>query len=84
MADEEPPVPQPPPFILPVVPLVPPVQLPAPSAQSIVQPRYPIQPGPMPQLNWSHFKPEFVCKPDGHPYFSRRCQSPEFLFNISR
>ena len=36
---------------------VPPVQLPAPPAQ-------PIQPGPMPQLNWSHFKPEFTGKPD--------------------
>ena len=24
----------------------------------------PVQPGPIPQLNWSHFKPEFTGKPD--------------------
>ena len=40
------------------------VQLPAPPTQPIVQPTQPIQPGPMPQLNWSHFKPEFSGKPD--------------------
>ena len=47
---------------------VPPVQLPAPPAQPVVphaQPVVPpIQAGPMPQLNWSHFKPEFTGKPD--------------------
>ena len=48
---------QPPSFVPTVVPPVPPVQLPAPPAQ-------PIQPAQMPQLNWSHFKPEFSGKPD--------------------
>ena len=57
MADRGPPVLQPPPVIPPVVPPVPPVQLPVPPAQ-------PIQPASMPQLNWSHFKPEFADKPD--------------------
>ena len=47
MADGGPQAPQPP-----VVPPAPHVQLPVPPAQ-------PIQPAPMPQLNWSHFKPEF-------------------------
>ena len=42
---------------------VPPVKLAAPSAQPIVPPTQPIQPGPMPQLNWSHLKPEFAGKP---------------------
>ena len=43
---------------------VPHVQLPAPPVQPKVPPVQPIQPGPMPQLNWSHFKPEFAGKPD--------------------
>ena len=47
-----------------MVPSVPPVQLPAPPAQPIVPPTQPIKPSPMPQLNWSHFKPEFAGKPD--------------------
>ena len=57
MADGGPPEPQPPPVIPPVVLPVPPVQPPAP-------PKQPIQPGPMPHLNWSHFKPEFAGKLD--------------------
>ena len=56
MADEGPPAP-PPPVIPLVVPPDPLMQLPVPPAQ-------PIQPTTMPQLNWSHFKPEFVGKPD--------------------
>ena len=64
MTDGGPPVPQSPPAISPVVPPVPPVQLPAPPAQPIVPPAQPIQPAPMPQLNWSHFKPEFTGEPD--------------------
>ena len=39
----------------------PPVQLPTPHVQPIVPPA---QPGLMPQLNWSHFKPGFTGKPD--------------------
>ena len=46
----------------------PPVQPPAPPTQPVVpsaQPvDAPVQQGPMPQLNWSHFKPEFAGKPD--------------------
>ena len=38
-------------------PPVQPTQLPIPPAQ-------PIQPIHVPQLNWSHFKPEFTGKPD--------------------
>ena len=34
---------------------------PAPPAQPVAPP---VQPGPMPKLNWSHFKPEFAGKPD--------------------
>ena len=49
MADGGPPAPQPPPVIPPVALPLPPVQLPAPPTKLI-------QPGPMPQLNWSHFK----------------------------
>ena len=67
MADGRPPVPQPPPH----VPPAPPVKLPAPltqlivpPAQPIAPPAKPIQPAPVPQLNWSHFKPEFAGKPD--------------------
>ena len=63
MADGGPPVPQPPPVILPVLPTAPYVQLPAPPAQLIAPPTQPIQ-APMPQLNWSHFKPEFAGKPN--------------------
>ena len=33
------------------------------SSQPVVPPIKPIQPAPMPQLNWSHFKPEFADKP---------------------
>ena len=47
-----------------MVPPAPPVQLPAPPAQPVVLPIQPIQPAPMPQFNWSHFKPEFAGKPD--------------------
>ena len=43
---------------------VPPVQPPVPPAQPIVPSTQPIQPPPIPQLNWSHFKPEFAGKPD--------------------
>ena len=46
------------------MPPAPPVQLPVPPAQPIIPPIQPIQPAPMPQLNWSHFKPEFTGKPD--------------------
>ena len=64
MTDGGPPAPQPPPIIPPVVPPVPPVQALAPPAQPIIPPIQPIQPAPVPQLNWSHFKPEFAGKPD--------------------
>ena len=57
MADGGPPVPQMPPIIPLVVPPAPPVQLPSSPAQ-------PIQPASLPQLNWSHFKPEYASKPD--------------------
>ena len=60
-----PPAPQPPPVMppaSPVQPAVPSIQLIVPSAQPI--PTQPIQPAPMPQLNWSHFKPEFAGEPD--------------------
>ena len=55
---------QPPPFIPPVVPPVPLVQLPTPPAQPLVPPTHPIQSVPMPQLNWFLFQPEFWSKPD--------------------
>ena len=64
MADCGQPASQPAAIILPVVPSIPHVQLPAPPAQPIVPPTQLIQPDPMPQLNWSHFKPEFTSKPD--------------------
>ena len=51
-------------LIPPVVPHVPLVQLPAPPTQPIAPPTQPIQPASMPQLNSSHFKPEFAGKPD--------------------
>ena len=65
MVDGGPPAPQPPLVIPPVVPPAPPVQLSAPPSQPIAPPMQPIQPAPMPQLNWSHFKPELAGKPDG-------------------
>ena len=37
---------------------------PAPQPPPVIHPVVPMQPGPMPQLNWSHFKPEFTGKPD--------------------
>ena len=62
---------QPLPHLPPVAPPAPPVQLPAPPTQLIVPPAepvvppvQPIQQAPMPQLNWSYFKPEFAGKPD--------------------
>ena len=64
MADGGPTTPQPPPVMPQVVHPVPPVQPPAPPTQPIVPSTLPIQPAPMPQLNWSHFKPEFTGKPD--------------------
>ena len=68
MAEGEPLGPQPPTVIPPVVPPVPHVQLPVPPEQPAVphvQPVVPlVPPGPMPQLNWSHFKPECTGKPD--------------------
>ena len=45
-------------------PFVPPVQVPAPPAQPIIPHAQPVPPGPVLQLNWSHFKPEFTGKPD--------------------
>ena len=36
-----------------------------PHITSCVPPAQPVPPGPLPQLNWSHFKPEFVRKPNG-------------------
>ena len=48
----------------PVVPPVPPVQPPTPPGQLIAPPTQPVQPTAMPQLNWSHFNPEFSGKPD--------------------
>ena len=101
MADGRPPAPQPPPVVPPASPMqlpAPPTQLIVPPAQTIPPPTQPIQPAPMPQLNWSHFKPEFTGKPDEDaephllrtkdwspfiPCFPRRGQSPAFLSNIS-
>ena len=92
MADGGPPASQPPSIIPPAVPPVPPVTPPVPPAQPAVplaQPVVPpVQPGPMPQLNWFHFKPEFTGKPDTNNWMdthciSRRCQSPKILFNFS-
>ena len=57
MANRGPLAPQLPPVVPPVVPPAPPVQPPTHPAQ-------PIQPAPMPQFNWSHFKPEFAGKPE--------------------
>ena len=60
MADGGLPVPHPPPVIPPVGPPVPPMQPEAPPAKPIVHPTQNIQLGTMPQVNWSHVKPEFV------------------------
>ena len=46
------------------MPPVPPVQPHIPPTQPIVSPTQPFQPGPMPQLHCSHFKPEFAGKLD--------------------
>ena len=66
MADGGLPAPQQPPAALPAVPSAPAVQPPAPPSQPAVQPVQltapAVQPGPMLQLNWSHFKPEFAGK----------------------
>ena len=64
MADSKPPAPQPPLLIPSVVCPVPPVQLPVSPAQPIVPPTQSLQPAPMLQLNWSHFKPKFAGKVD--------------------
>ena len=64
MVNGGPPAPQPPPVIPPVVPPAPPVQLPVPPAQLITSAAQSIQPAPLPQSNWSFFKPEFAGKPD--------------------
>ena len=45
------------------MPPVPPVQPPAPPEQLTAPSKQPIQPASMPQLNWTHFKPEFTGKP---------------------
>ena len=70
MADGGPPAPSPP-HSSPVIPPPLLVQQPASCAQLIVPPAQPIasltqpiQPAPISQLNWSHFKPEFAGKPD--------------------
>ena len=57
MDDGGQPAPQPPPVIFPMVLPAPPLQLLASPAQLIVPPTQQVQPGPMPQLNCSHFKP---------------------------
>ena len=68
MADGGPPAPQPPAAAPSAVLPAPHVQLPAPPAQPAFPPvqmaAQSVQPDPMSQLNWSHFKPEFAGKPD--------------------
>ena len=70
MADGRPPAPPAPhtsPIISPAPPMqlsVSPTQLVGPSAQPISPSTQQIQPAHMPQLNWSHFKPEFTRKPN--------------------
>ena len=68
MADGGPPAPQPLPAVLTAVFPAPHVQLPAPPTQHAVPPVQlavaAVQPGPMPHLNWSHFKPTSAGKPD--------------------
>ena len=50
---------------LPVPPApVPPPVIPKPVSPAQPIPVQPIQPAHVPQLNWSHFKPEFAGKPD--------------------
>ena len=64
----------------------------APPAQPVVPP---VPPGPMPLLNWFHFKPEFLatrwrCRStssldkwlDGHPCISRRCKLQRFSLTL--
>ena len=63
MADSRPAAPQPSSVVPPVSLPAPPTHLIVPPAQAITPPIQPIQPAPMPQLNWSHFKPEFASKP---------------------
>ena len=60
MTDGGPPTP----LVLPgqLAPQPPPIMPPIPPAKPI--PIQPIQPPYVPQLNWSHFKPEFTGKPD--------------------
>ena len=56
------------PCIYTVVPPVSPMQPTVSPPQPTVSPSQPVvpqvQPGPMPDLNWSHLKPEFTGKPD--------------------
>ena len=52
------------PVITPAIPPVPSVHLLALSAQPVVPPTQPIQSGPMPHINWFHFKPELAGKPE--------------------
>ena len=98
MADGEPPAQQPPH----AVPPVPPMQPPAPPTQPDVPPAQPavltVQTSPVLQLNWPHFKPEFVRKLDkdveahllrtndwmGTHAFPDGCQSSKILFNFRR
>ena len=67
MADGGPPAPQSspanpaPPVVLPALPCNKKYLLPNPSVQPGAPP---VQPDPMPQLNWSHVKPEFTGNPD--------------------
>ena len=63
MADRGPPISQPTPAApaLPAALPAPPTQLAVPHVQPVAPP---VKPGPAPQLNWSHFKPEFAGKPD--------------------
>ena len=89
MAYNRPPAPPAPqPFL--IMPSALPVQLPVPPLQPIVPPAQPIPTQLFqPQLNWSHFKPEYVGKPDedAEVHLLRKvigCQSLLFLFNISR
>ena len=64
MPDGGSPAPQPPPHYTTSGTSVPLVQQPTPPVQLMVPPAQPIQPAPMPQLYWSHFKSEFAGKPD--------------------
>ena len=68
MADGEPPaLPVPPTSHVPTAPPTPqpsPIMPPVPLIQPFIPPAQPIQPAHVPQLNWSHFKPEFAGKPD--------------------